>query len=35
VREYPEGMPHADVCYYLTRPIRIQPYQEGDKNANQ
>lgn len=22
VTEYPEGMPYADVCYYLTRPVR-------------
>jgi ribosomal protein S18 acetylase RimI-like enzyme len=22
VRAYPDDMPHADVCYYLTRPVR-------------
>jgi len=22
VAEYPRDMPHADVCYYLTRPVR-------------
>ena len=22
VEEYPREMPHADVCYYLTRPVR-------------
>jgi len=21
VRDYPDGVPHADVCYYLTRPV--------------
>jgi ribosomal protein S18 acetylase RimI-like enzyme len=24
VTEYPEGVPHADVCYYLTRPVEAQ-----------
>lgn len=24
VKDYPEGMPHADVCYYLTRPVQTQ-----------
>ena len=24
VRGYPEGVPHADMCYYLTRPIDTQ-----------
>ena len=24
VSDYPEGVPHADVCYYLTRPVEAQ-----------
>ena len=31
VREYPEGVPHADVCYYLTRPVERQQ-QEGEQH---
>lgn len=27
VRDYPEGVPHADVCYYLTRPV-LQEQQQ-------
>ena len=31
VGEYPEDVPHADVCYYLTRPIQRQQ-QEGEQH---
>ena len=24
VGEYPSDMPHADVCYYMTRPLRLE-----------
>ena len=32
VRDYPEGVPHANVCYYLTRPVGIGQLQEGEEN---
>lgn len=24
VADYPGDMPHADVCYYLTRPLQLE-----------
>ena len=30
VSEYPEGVEHADVCYYLTRPVQQQ--EEGEQH---
>ncbi|MDH3266990.1 MAG: GNAT family N-acetyltransferase [Gammaproteobacteria bacterium] len=36
VTDYPQDMPHADVCYYLTRPVAEstarEAKQQGDDN---
>lgn len=32
VGAYPEDMPHADVCYYLTRPVEKEQQKEGARH---
>lgn len=30
VRDYPDGVPHADVCYYLTQPVKKEQKQRRE-----
>ena len=32
VGDYPADMPYADVCYYLTRPVRQATKEEGEND---
>jgi len=35
VRDYPDGVPHADVCYYLTRHVHQEQMERGGESHDE